>query len=109
MSTSFRYCQITGTKGLARNELVVADRAWEWHQLKAMVLDSVSSPITVGFASVWLTQLTKPAETSLFETQLTHHPATLRSVLPPEPHPLPERCYPRVFASVSHTCRLRQS
>src|SRR6202142_3753876 len=28
------------------NELVVADRASEWRRLKALVLDSVSSPIT---------------------------------------------------------------
>jgi hypothetical protein len=28
------------------NELVVADRASQWHNLKALVLDSVSSPIT---------------------------------------------------------------
>jgi hypothetical protein len=28
------------------NELVVADRAADWHRLKALVLDSVSSPIT---------------------------------------------------------------
>jgi hypothetical protein len=28
------------------NELVVADRAAQWHRLKALVLDSVSSPIT---------------------------------------------------------------
>src|SRR6202043_3758245 len=28
------------------NELVVADRAAQWHKLKALVLDSVSSPIT---------------------------------------------------------------
>src|SRR6201993_4984169 len=28
------------------NELVVADRATEWRRLKALVLDSVSSPIT---------------------------------------------------------------
>src|SRR5580700_1521656 len=28
------------------NELVVADRATHWHRLKALVLDSVSSPIT---------------------------------------------------------------
>jgi hypothetical protein len=27
------------------NELVVADRASEWRKLKALVLDSVSSPI----------------------------------------------------------------
>src|SRR5580658_85653 len=28
------------------NELVVTDRASDWHRLKALVLDSVSSPIT---------------------------------------------------------------
>jgi len=28
------------------NELVLADRAADWHRLKALVLDSVSSPIT---------------------------------------------------------------
>ena len=28
------------------NELVLADRASEWRRLKALVLDSVSSPIT---------------------------------------------------------------
>jgi hypothetical protein len=28
------------------NELVVADRASEWRRLKALILDSVSSPIT---------------------------------------------------------------
>ena len=28
------------------NELVVSDRAAQWHRLKALVLDSVSSPIT---------------------------------------------------------------
>jgi hypothetical protein len=28
------------------NELVVAERATHWHRLKALVLDSVSSPIT---------------------------------------------------------------
>ena len=28
------------------NELVVADSAAQWHRLKALVLDSVSSPIT---------------------------------------------------------------
>jgi hypothetical protein len=28
------------------NELVVADRASDWRRLKALVLDSVSSPIT---------------------------------------------------------------
>jgi hypothetical protein len=28
------------------NELVLADRAAEWRRLKALVLDSVSSPIT---------------------------------------------------------------
>lgn len=28
------------------HELVVADRASEWRRLKALVLDSVSSPIT---------------------------------------------------------------
>ena len=28
------------------NDLVVADRAAEWRRLKALVLDSVSSPIT---------------------------------------------------------------
>jgi hypothetical protein len=28
------------------NELVVADRTSEWRRLKALVLDSVSSPIT---------------------------------------------------------------
>jgi len=28
------------------NELVVADRGSEWRRLKALVLDSVSSPIT---------------------------------------------------------------
>ena len=28
------------------DELVVADRAAQWHRLKALVLDSVSSPIT---------------------------------------------------------------
>ena len=28
------------------NELVVADRTAEWRRLKALVLDSVSSPIT---------------------------------------------------------------
>jgi hypothetical protein len=28
------------------NELVVADRASQWRRLKALVLDSVSSPIT---------------------------------------------------------------
>src|SRR5579864_7534839 len=34
-------------KDLAKmNALVVADRASEWHRLKALVLDSVSSPIT---------------------------------------------------------------
>jgi hypothetical protein len=52
-------------------------------------------------------RLTKPAETSLFEAKLPHHAAALRSVLPPEPYPLPERCYPRVFASVSHIYRLK--
>jgi hypothetical protein len=28
------------------NELMVAERATHWHRLKALVLDSVSSPIT---------------------------------------------------------------
>src|ERR1039457_6729986 len=28
------------------NELVVAERGTQWHRLKALVLDSVSSPIT---------------------------------------------------------------
>ena len=28
------------------NELVLANRAGDWHRLKALVLDSVSSPIT---------------------------------------------------------------
>jgi hypothetical protein len=32
------------------NELVVADRASEWRRLKALVLDSVSSPITAASA-----------------------------------------------------------
>ena len=33
-------------KGLKMNDLVVADRAADWRRLKALVLDSVSSPIT---------------------------------------------------------------
>src|SRR5262249_49672753 len=33
-------------KGPKMNDLVVADRAAEWRRLKALVLDSVSSPIT---------------------------------------------------------------
>jgi site-specific recombinase XerD len=33
-------------KGLKMNNLVVVDRASEWRRLKALVLDSVSSPIT---------------------------------------------------------------
>jgi hypothetical protein len=33
-------------KGLNMNDLVVADRASDWRTLKALVLDSVSSPIT---------------------------------------------------------------
>ena len=55
-----------------------------------------------------LRTLTKSAETSLFEAELPHHSAALRSVLPPEPDPLAERCDPRVFASVSHTNRLKR-
>jgi hypothetical protein len=40
------------------NALVVADRASEWRRLKALVLDSVSSPITrrvynLGLAGVY--------------------------------------------------------
>ena len=31
------------------NELVVADKAADWHRLKSLVLDSVSSPITKRF------------------------------------------------------------
>src|SRR5664279_4768941 len=34
------------TKGYEMNEMVLANRAADWHRLKALVLDSVSSPIT---------------------------------------------------------------
>lgn len=53
-------------------------------------------------------RLAKPAATSMFEAELPHHSAALCLVLPPEPDPLAERCYPRVFASASHPCRLKR-
>jgi hypothetical protein len=50
------------------NELVVADKASEWRKLKALVLDSVSSPITrrvynlgLGEFIAWHTQAPRPA------------------------------------------------
>src|SRR6516165_9628268 len=33
-------------KGLKMNDLVLANRSGDWHRLKALVLDNVSSPIT---------------------------------------------------------------
>jgi hypothetical protein len=39
----FGYCPL---KRLKMNDLVVADRAADWRRLKALVLDSFSSPIT---------------------------------------------------------------
>jgi len=35
-----------GGKGLIMNDLVLANRVSDWRRLKALVLDSVSSPIT---------------------------------------------------------------
>jgi hypothetical protein len=58
-------------------------------------------------SSVLIEGLTKTAETSLFEAELPHHPAALRSVLPPEPDPLAERCDPRVFPSLSHNLQTK--
>jgi len=50
------------------NELVVADRASEWRRLKALVLDSVSSPITRRVYNLgldefiaWFTEAPRPA------------------------------------------------
>jgi hypothetical protein len=50
------------------NELVVADRATEWRRLKALVLDSVSSPITRRVYNLgldefiaWYTEAPRPA------------------------------------------------
>src|SRR6202050_5173290 len=50
------------------NELVVADRAAQWHRLKALVLDSVSSPITRRVYNLgldefiaWFSQEPRPA------------------------------------------------
>jgi len=50
------------------NELVVADRASEWRRLKALVLDSVSSPITRRVYNLgldefiaWFTEEPRPA------------------------------------------------
>src|SRR5580700_2656055 len=50
------------------NALVVADRASEWRRLKALVLDSVSSPITRRVYNLgldefiaWFTEAPRPA------------------------------------------------
>src|ERR1700680_4197691 len=50
------------------NELVVADRTSEWRRLKALVLDSVSSPITWRVYNLsldefiaWYTEAPRPA------------------------------------------------
>jgi len=52
------------------NELVVADKAAEWRKLKALVLDSISSPITKGVYNLgldefitWYTQEPRPGFT----------------------------------------------
>jgi len=51
------------------NELVVVDRATEWRRLKALVLDSVSSPITRRVYNLgldefiaWNTEEPRPAD-----------------------------------------------
>jgi hypothetical protein len=40
------------------NELVLADRAADWHRLKFLVLDSVSSPITRRVYNLGLDEFT---------------------------------------------------
>jgi len=53
------------------NELAVADKGADWHRLKALVLDSVSSPITKRVYNLGLDARCTVSESWAFHDQPT--------------------------------------